>query len=234
MSPIVSVHLAQVAPLAVPGILRARVGSNGPVFARTMIGADLGPSVLPTPSPGRVGLVAVWEDDNALDAFLADDPLAARLASGWHVRLQPLRTVGATAGIPSLVTEEQPVDPEEAVVVLTYGRTRVLGLPRFLRASAKAEAAALGASGLLASTGLARPPHVVSTFSVWRTVREMRAYVSGQAGSGSGHVDATRADRERGFHHDSLFARFRPYATAGLWDGRDPLAGLLRPAAVPG
>lgn len=233
MHPIVSVHVATVPVLRVPGILRARVRAPGSVFAQTVMGADLGASVLPAPAPGRVGLVAVWEDDAALDAFLAADPLAARLAGGWHARLQPLRTVGQTAGIPRLVGAELPVDSEEPVVVLTYGRTRLTGLPRFLRTSARAEAAAMASPGLLASTGFARPPGVVSTFSVWETAAQMRAYITGTA-AGPGHVDALRADRAKGFHHDSLFARFRPYATAGAWDGRDPLAGLLRaPDGVP-
>ena len=136
------------------------------------------------------------------------------------MRLQPLRTVGETRGIPPLVETEQPVEPDEPVVVLTYGRTRLLGLPRFLKASAGAEAAVLGAPGLLASTGFARPPRIISTFSVWRTVTEMRDYVTG--GNGPGHVDAVRGNAERGFHHDSLFARFRPYATAGRGTGATP------------
>jgi hypothetical protein len=230
MSPIVSVHVATVPLHGVPGILRARVRAPGAIYAATTIGADLSASILPAPAPGRVGLVAVWEDDAALDAFLVQDPLAARLADGWHVRLQPLRTVGETRGIPPLVEAEQPVEPDEPVVVLTYGRTRLLGLPRFLKASARAEEAAVGAPGLLASTGFARPPRIISTFSVWRTVTEMRDYVTG--GNGPGHVDALRHNAARGFHHDSLFARFRPYATAGEWDGQDPLAGLLRGAPV--
>lgn len=231
MSPIVTVHVASVSPLAVPRILRAKVSAPGVIYADTTVGADLSPKVLPKPAPGRVGLVGVWTDDAAFDAFLADDPLAARLAGGWHVRLEPLRTVGSSAGIPELVPAgERPVDPEEPVVVLTYGHTRLRGLHRFLPASAKAEATILGAPGLLASTGFARPPRIVSTFSVWRSARAMRAAVEG--GSGPGHVDAVRGNAERGYHHDALFARFRPYATAGEWDGRDPLEGLLRPAGV--
>jgi hypothetical protein len=37
---------------------------------------------------------------------------------------------------------------------------------------------------------------------------------------------AVRRDRERGFHHESAFIRFRPYRSAGSWRGADPLAGL--------
>ncbi len=231
MSPIVTVHVATLSPLSVPSVLRAQVRTPGVIYADTTIGADFSPKVAPRPAPGRVGLVGVWDDDAAFDAFLRTDPLAQRLADGWHVRLKPLRTIGASAGIPELLPGgEVPADPDEPVVVLTYGHTRLRGLGRFLRASARAEEAIMGAPGLLASTGLARPPRIISTFSVWRTVRHMRAAVEG--GSGLGHVEAVRGNAERGYHHDALFARFRPYATAGQWDGRDPLEGLLAPRAA--
>jgi hypothetical protein len=49
-------------------------------------------SVLPSPAPGRFALVALWDDDAALDAWLSGSP---RLAGDWHVRLEPLRATGA-------------------------------------------------------------------------------------------------------------------------------------------
>ena len=49
----------------------------------------------------------------------------------------------------------------------------------------------------------------------------MREYATGAAGS---HRAAVAADRARPFHHESAFVRFRPYASRGSWDGRDPLA----------
>ena len=33
-----------------------------------------------------------------------------------------------------------------------------------------------------------------------------------------------RAMRLHDFHSEYLFARFRPYAAQGAWDGREPLA----------
>jgi len=74
---------------------------------------------------------------------------------------------------------------------------------------------------MIASTGLARPPRLVSTFSIWRNVAAMRAYARGS--SDGGHPRATKTDRANPFHHESAFIRFRPYASQGNWDGRDPL-----------
>jgi len=65
-------------------------------------------------------------------------------------------------------------------------------------------------------------PRLISTFSLWRDVEAMRAYARGH--SDAAHPTATRADRANPFHHESAFIRFRPYASRGNWDGRDPLA----------
>lgn len=50
----------------------------------------------------------------------------------------------------------------------------------------------------------------------------MRAYARG--GLHPGHLAAIQAQAARPFHHASAFLRFRPYAAAGDWDGRNPLA----------
>src|SRR5262249_39737682 len=79
-----------------------------------------------------------------------------------------------------------------------------------------------------ALTALARPPRLVSTFSLWRSAAEMRAFAATADGP---HQAAVRADRARPFHHDSAFVRFRPYASRGSWGGRDPPAAVARAAA---
>jgi heme-degrading monooxygenase HmoA len=202
-------------PAAVPGL----------TYAETVLTAPMGPAVLPKPTAAEVGLIASWDDDEHLDRLLADPALAGPFASGWHVRMRPVRVFGAWPKMPDLPEQPTPVEDDEPVVVLTLGRPRPTRLPAFLRTSARAEAALDGAPGLLASTGLAHPPRLVSTFSVWETAAAMRAYAQDAAGP---HTAAVRADREIGFHHESAFIRFRPYFTAGTWRGRDPLAGLLR------
>src|ERR1700761_324790 len=106
---------------------------------RTLLSTHLPPH----PSPGRVGLIATWEDDQAFDRFSADHPLAGQLAHGWQVRLQPTRIVGAWPAMGGLVTEEIPMDDEEPAAVMTLGRLRLSQGARFLRASAGAEGSAV-------------------------------------------------------------------------------------------
>ena len=93
--------------------------------------------------------------------------------------------------LPGLPDEEQPMDDEEPGAVLTIGRLRLTQTLRFLRASAAAEELVVGDPALLASTGFARLPSLVATFSLWRTTAAMRAYARGHADPR--HVEAVRA-----------------------------------------
>lgn len=222
---VVTVQLADVGARNAPSILRRkpRPGEiDGLRYAEPVGAAPLGGHLLPRPRLGRVGLIAAWEDDAAFDAFLAEHPLARRLAVGWQVRLQPLHVYGWWSQLPGLPSEEIAIGESEPVAVLTIGRLRLRRIRPFLRASAAAEAEAVSNPAMVAATGLARPPQLVSTFSIWRNVGAMREYARGHRDGA--HPTATRAHRQNSFHHESAFIRFRPYASQGEWDGRDPLA----------
>jgi hypothetical protein len=187
-------------------------------YAETVFTAPLGARFLPKPSFGTVALIAAWDDDTARDRF-DRHPIGRALSTGWQARMTPLRVSGAWPEMPGLPERQLPVDDEEPVAVLTLGRLKPWRLRPFLRASGPAEADAVEAPGLLASTGFGRPP-LVSTFSLWRTAAEMRGYAYRQGGS---HRAAVAADRSRPFHRASAFIRFRPYAVRGEWGGFGPL-----------
>ena len=227
---IVSMHIAELAPRdAAAVLLRPPRPASVPglTYAETLTTAPLGASLLPPRQIGQVGLLAAWESDGALDEFLGRNPIAARLAGGWRVRLQPLRVFGAWKGMPGLPSKPLPVDDEEPVGILTLGRLRLRRIGAFRRAASPAERAAIEHPALLAGTGLARPPRLVATFSLWRGAAAMREYA---VGAGGAHSAALAADRAQPFHHESAFVRFRPYAAEGSWNGRDPLADRLSAA----
>ena len=222
---IVSVHLADVGLLQTQRLLFKRLDATaipGMTYAEPAFTAPLGRR-FPRPHPSRIALIAAWDDDAALDRFMAGHPFGERLAGGWHARLEPLRCFGSWAGMSGLPTRELPVRDDEPVAALTLGRLRFARTGPFLKAGAPAERDAVRNPAVVASTGLARlaRPRLVSTFSIWRSAAAMREYAFGKAGP---HQAAVRADRARPFHHESAFVRFRPYASQGSWDGRDPLA----------
>jgi hypothetical protein len=224
---IASVHICAPGASRALRVLRAAPSLRavgGLAYAETLVLAPLAGSLVPRPRLSEVGLLASWEDDVHLDRFLGDGDVAGPFADGWHVRMTPLRVAGAWEAMPGLPQTPIEVEDDEPVAVLTLGRPRTPRLISFVRTAARAEAALEGRPGLLAATGFAHPPHLVSTFSLWRSAAEMREYAQDAAGA---HVAAIRRDRENPFHHESAFIRFRPYHSAGRWRGTDPLAAAI-------
>lgn len=208
--------------LSVLAAQRRLPGTPGLVFGVTMLAVPLrSASRPPLPNPRRVGLIAAWRDAASLERFLAESPIASRLADGFRVALEPLRVWGAwpDAGpIPTGAT----ADDDAPVAAITLGRLRLLRTMAFLAASGGAERHALEHPGMLAATAFSRPPRLVSTFSLWRNATAIRDYATG--GSPAGHRDAMTAHGREPFHHESVFVRLRPVDSHGRWDGRDPLA----------
>lgn len=238
---IVSVHLADTGVRSVRAVLRDRPrpgDTPGLRYAETTLTGGIAAG-LPKLRPGRAALIAAWEDDAALDRFLAEDASARRLAGGWHVRLQPLRVSGSWSPMPVDIAPGAEVDDADGpVAVLTLGRLRLRRAVPFLRANSAASGRAAADPSLIASIALARPPRFVGTFSIWRSVAEMSRYAYGTARperqeTPSEHKEAIKKHEAKPFHHEAAFVRFRPYAAQGTLDGREPVAAAVAAAARP-
>jgi hypothetical protein len=217
-----SVHIADVGRRTALTVLAkgpSRVTAPGLRHANLGLAAPLGGGLRPKPDVGRLALVALWDDDQAIDRFLADAPIAHALASGWHTRLEPLRAHGSWPGLADDLPRSRAVDNEGPVAVLTLGRVRLPRLLPFLRASAKAEARVVVAPGLIWATGIGRPPFF-ATCSLWQSAEASTAYAYA---AGDAHHAAIAAGRAKPFHHQEAFVRFRPYDSTGHLDGRNPL-----------
>jgi hypothetical protein len=218
---IASVHVADVGARTALRLLRRAPSAPGLRQANVALTAPLGGSLRPSVQPGRLALVAFWDDNEALDRFLADGPVARSLAAGWHVRLDPLRAFGSWPGLPDDLPRARKVEHDGPAAVVTLGRVRMTQLVRFLRTSNKAENRVLGAPGLIWATAMARPPFV-ATCSLWESTDALSAYAYGP--SDPAHPDAIAAGRAKPFHHQEAFIRFRPYRSEGRLEGRNPLA----------
>lgn len=230
---IASFHIADVGKLAGLRLLRLRLSRRdvpGLRYGISTVSAPLSERLLPRPDAGRIALIAAWDDGDALERFLATHPLAQALAGGWRTRLQATHIFGSWPPLDGLVGKPSPSDGAEPVAALTIGRLRLSQARRFLQAGAAAERLAVREPSLLRGTGLARPPGLVATFSLWQSIGAMRAYAGGA--SGVEHRNAVKAHAARPFHHASAFIRFRPYDAEGAWNGENPLADD-QPAPVP-
>ena len=196
---------------AVSGLRHANLG-----FA-----ASLSPAVLPRPSLRRLVMVAIWDDDAALDRYLETDRLAATFQHGWRVRLEPLRASGSWPGLDRTIPNSRETHHEGPVAVLTLGRLRARRAVDFFRTSARAEAQILESPGLIWATGMGLPPFV-GTCSLWRDSDSLMSYA--YRTTDSHHRAAIANNRRDPFHHISAFVRFRPYASVGALHGKNPLA----------
>ena len=193
-------------------------------FAR-LLGSAKGRSMSLSADLSRWALFAVWEDDDALDRFLADAPAARHWrrhgVESWTVRLEPLASHGAWGGVEPLGRRHAPTTDVGPLAVLTRATVRARRWRRFYRAAALTDAALHDAPGLLAAVGVGeRPVGRQATFSLWTSATDVAAFAYRDAD----HVEVIRRTRDEAWYAEELFARFRPYRSEGTWDGVDPLA----------
>jgi len=230
---LLSVHLADLGIGPAIAALRSRpdpAAIDGLRYAETWLMTPLRTGLLPGMKVTGAALITAWDDDESLDRF-GSHPSAWPYQRGWRARFEPVRTVGAWPPLPDLPRQERPTG-DDPVAVLTIARMRLRRAGAFAAAAAAAEREARSHPAFLAGTSLMHPPNLISTFSLWRSAREMRQYTVGSYPGG--HLRAMRAHEERVFHHETVFVRLRPYAVEGQWDGRNPLDGVRPQSAILG
>lgn len=217
----VSVHISDVGlprslglvrhprPASIPGLRQANAG----------IASTFGTTPA-RPSPGRVGLIAFWDDERTLERFEATHPLAAKLGGGLVVHAHPLRIHGAWPGVGDDVPTRRKVEHDGAVLVLTLAKTKISRTIPFFRASQPAEKAVVKAPGNVFSSAVLRPPFI-SSVSLWESSQAAMNYAF--SGHQIGHPEAIAAGRAKPFHHQQAFIRLAIDEIRGSLAGRNPL-----------
>lgn len=219
-----SYHLIQAPPLrSALGLVRpgrlARV--DGLRHSERFLPMRMGhPVSLPTRyRPGTLAFFALWEDESALDRFLAapPDPLFERPAR--HVRLGFYRRWGQYRGLDSAVPQPERRSPEGPVVAVTVARLRLRNTLRFARFGKPVETQVAGHPGIVRATVAFRPPRTFSTFSIWRSEQDMIDMTRGTvpATDGTQHRDAMVERAARPFHSEFTTLRFVPLGERGVW-----------------
>lgn len=222
-----TVHTFHIAEIPVRATARALVrppSSRGLDHAECLALMRLGAATL---SPDRmqlrrVAMFAQWRGEDDVDRFLVDDALGRQLAGGWHVRLQFLRRWSTIAALADLPARAGTWESDEPVVAVTLARMRLPQVPRFLAWGKPVERLVRDHPATTLALAAFRPPGTISTFSVWRTVREMEEMVHGRSSTEEAdrHAAAMAERDRRDFHHEFATFRFRPLSEHGAWQGR--------------
>lgn len=201
-----------------------RRGIVGLCHAEVMAAMTLGSPIL---SPKRMQLqnlavFASWENEVALDEFLKGTRLGCKLVEGWHVRLKFLRQWGEFSEFRDLPENVADADPAQPIVAVTLARLKLPQLFRFIHWGKPVEELVRDHPATTLAMAAIRPPRTFSTFSVWRSQREMTDMVHGRNSfQGADRHSKAMAERERkDFHYEFTTFRFRTIAEYGTWQGK--------------
>lgn len=193
-------------------------------------------------SPGRwqvghLAMFAEWDAESAIDDFL-NTRLGRVLSSGWHVRLQFMRRWGHVAAFDGLPEVASETDPEAPVVAVTLARIKLLQVPRFLRWGMPVERLVLDHPGATLAMAATRPWRTISTFTIWKSAREMMNMVHGRSdiAAPERHAKAMAEQSRKDFHVEFTTLRFKCIGEYGFWDGKTsfvPTSRQVDPPSTP-
>jgi hypothetical protein len=211
---------------AARGIFLNPISKNtkGLIHCEYMTTMTLGSPIL---SPSRVLIkqVAVfmqWENETALETYLEQESFGRLLGKGWHVRLSFLRKWGKFHGFKIPKDSDQLESSDCPVVAVTIARMKPFAVPRFIHWGRPVEKLVRDHPGATLSLASIKFPNTVSTFSIWKTKKEMTDMVRGHSDveKPKRHSDAMEERERKDFHFEFTTLRFKPLSEFGKWKGQ--------------
>lgn len=170
----------------------------------------------------EIVVFAQWENEQALEDFLKNNSKGRQLVKGWYIRLTFLRQWGAIHGfkIPTKTIELE--NDDTPVVAVTIARMKYTEIPGFLRWGRPVEKLVRDHPGTTLSLASIRYPNLISTFSIWKTQREMTDMVHGHSKvpQPKRHINAMEERNRKDFHFEFTTLRFNAISEHGTWHGK--------------
>lgn len=166
-----------------------------------------------------VAFFAQWENQQAFEVFLEQDSLGKQLKKSWYLILQFTRQWGSISHFDIPTTSSIPTNNDQPVVAVTLARMRYTQIPRFLRWGRPVEQLVRDHQGTTLSLASIRYPNLISTFSIWKTQREMTDMVHGHSKMErpTRHKDAMIERNRKDFHFEFTTLRFITLSEHGTW-----------------
>jgi hypothetical protein len=97
-----------------------------------------------------------------------------------------------------------------------------LEVPRFLNWGRPVEKLVRDHPGTTLSLASFRFPNTISTFSIWKSEKEMTNMVHGHSDipKPKRHINAMKERERRNFHYEFTTLRFQPISEFGIWKGQ--------------
>ncbi len=196
----------------------------GLIHAECMTAMTLGSPVF---SPSRIlmrelVMFAQWENEVAIDSFLKQHKFGEIMAQGWHTRLLLMRQWGRVTEfqVPDVYAQNE--GPDDPVVAVTLARMKLPEVPRFIHWGRPVERLVRDHPAITLALASIRLPRTVSTFSIWRTQKEMTEMVHGKSSvpHPKRHVNAMNERDRKDFHFEFTTLRFKPISEHGEWNGK--------------
>lgn len=174
----------------------------------------------------RYALFTVWNSYAALKQFEQHSPVMEgihhRAEEVWTVHMRPVRWHGMWGGRDPFAGMTPVSAPEVGPwVILTRATLNLSKIRTFLDAVPAVSAHLLQQPELINSVGIGEAPLVFqATLSLWRSLPSVTSFAYGTAP----HLEVVKRTRREQWYREELFARFRPLASQGTWDGVNPLA----------
>ncbi len=165
----------------------------------------------------RLAMFAAWESQQAIDSFLDSTHIGEAFRTGWHIRMEFLRRWGTIEEFKELPEVAGEVEPTAPVAAVTLARMKLREVPRFIRWGRPVEELVRDHPGKTFATAAMRLPRTVSTFSIWKTRKEMEEMTYGHSSvqRPERHAVAMKERERKDFHFEFTTLRFKPIGEFG-------------------
>jgi hypothetical protein len=197
--------------------------TNGLSFYK-LLGSGKKTGFNPLPDWSEYGLLQVWESEKDANIFLNSSNLIKQYeihsdniftiymknisAKGTWFNKQPFKKSGE-------------MNPDLPIAVITRATIKLHSLFKFWKYVPKSQLSLKENKGLIYTKGFGELPLIeMATFSLWDNFESLKKFAYGS----KGHREAIKKTRINKWYKEELFARFQPYKSVGLWEGKDLLS----------